>query len=199
MRVNVWDAEAGWLETSVDYRRTGTRAGMPDKVPFDRCERVRGINIYTDADLVRRKLVTVVGPRPRQKARDIYDAAWVVSHRPELVLPDDAAKLRQWLDGLIPRAREELQRRLRSEEVTGRVSAAQVWNALEAGVRTLGPAPPGRGSGGAGPGSSPPPLDPGLPDGGGASLGGDTPVGAPSRPVIKSPPPSGPRRSRPDR
>ena len=44
------DAEAGRIQIGVDYRKTGSRSGMPEKVPLDRCERVRGINIYRPSE-----------------------------------------------------------------------------------------------------------------------------------------------------
>ena len=107
---------------------------MPKKVPLERCERVRGINIYTTNELVRRKLHTVVGSRSRRLARDIYDTAWIVfeAARPAAA---DAAELRAWIKNVTPSGREQLQDRLQQEEVTARVSAKDVWNALETGIR----------------------------------------------------------------
>jgi predicted nucleotidyltransferase component of viral defense system len=131
------DAEAGRIRIGVDYRKTGSRSGMPRKVPLDRCERVQGINIYRPSELISRKLHTIVGERPRQKARDIYDAAWIVAEHPDLLGKTDAAKLRQWLEKMTPETREELQNRLRGEQLTSRVSAKEVWQALEAGIQRL--------------------------------------------------------------
>ena len=131
------DAEAGRIRIGVDYRKTGSRSGMPERVPLDRCERVRGINIYRPSELVSRKLHTIVGERPRQKARDIYDAAWIVAEHPDLLGKTDAAKLRHWFEKMTPETREELQGRLRGEELTSRVSTSEVWQALETGIRTL--------------------------------------------------------------
>ena len=133
----VRDAEAGSVRSAVDYRKTGSRPGMPKRVPLERCERVRGINMYTPNELVRRKLHTIVGAQPRRLARDIYDAAWIVSERPDLLQQADAARLRAWIENVTPRRREQLQNRLQQEEVTARVSARDVWEALEAGIRSL--------------------------------------------------------------
>ena len=131
------DPEFGRIRIGVDYRKTGTRSGMPEKVPLDRCERVRGINIYQPSELVSRKLHTIVGERPRQKARDIYDAAWIVSERPHLLGQADAAKLQQWFEKMTPQTRQEMQSRLRGEQLTSRVSTTEVWQALEMGIRSL--------------------------------------------------------------
>ena len=147
--MTVHDAQAGDVRSAVDYRKTGSRSGMPDKVPLERCERVRGINIYTPSELVNRKLHTIVGAQPRQLARDIYDAAWIVSERPDLLQQADAAKLREWIENVTPRRREQLQNRLQQEELTARVSANDIWEALETGIRRLkqGPDDPGDRSG----------------------------------------------------
>ena len=110
---------------------------MPDKVPLERCERVRNINIYIPSELVNRKLHTIVGAQPRELARDIYDAAWIVSKRPDLLQQADAAKLREWIENVTPRRREQLQNRLQQEGLTARDSANDIWQALETGIRRL--------------------------------------------------------------
>ena len=130
-------SEAGDVRCAVDYRKTGSRPGMPAQIPLEHCERVRGINIYTPRELVSRKLHTIVGLQPRQLARDIYDAAWIVSERPDLLQQADATRLRRWIEDVTPRRREQLQNRLQQEELTARVSANDVWQALEAGIRRL--------------------------------------------------------------
>ena len=135
--MTVHDAQAGDVRSAVDYRKTGSRPGMPAKIPLERCERVRGINIYTPSELVNRKLHTIVGARPRQLARDIYDTAWIVSERPDLLRQADAAKLGEWIENVTPRRREQLQDRLQEEELTARVSAKDIWEALETGIRRL--------------------------------------------------------------
>ena len=119
--------------------------GMPDKVPLERCQRVHEINIYRPSELVSRKLHTMVGTHPRQLARDIYDTAWIVSERPDLLLENDAAKLQEWIKNLTPRRRKQLQNRLQHEELTARVDANDVWQALETGIRTLQERPNDRG------------------------------------------------------
>ena len=141
VRITAHDPAAGDVRSAVDYRRTGSRPGIPEKVPLDRCERMRSISIYTPRELVRRKLHTLVGAQPRQLARDIYDASWIVSERPDLLQQTDVAKLRRWLDNATPRTRERLQNRLRQEELTARVSASDIWLALETGLGSLNERP----------------------------------------------------------
>ena len=129
VQVSVWHSSHGdRLDLKVDYRRTGTRQGMPARVPLELCERVDGVNIYADAELVRRKLATVVGVRPRRKARDLYDAGWLVTHHPLLVGAQDRDKLQAGLAQIIitPHDVAEMRDRLREEAVTGRVDAALV-------------------------------------------------------------------------
>ena len=141
VRVRIWDGRhAGWLDATVDYRRTGSRANMPAKVPLDRCERLHGMNIYAGPELVHRKLATMVGERPRRAARDIYDTGWIATEHPELIGPEDAEKLQSWLSNLGPPETDELKTRLQREEVTGRISTTAVWTALETAIRALQPA-----------------------------------------------------------
>ena len=135
--MNLRDPEAGWIRSAVDYRRTGSRPGMPDNVPLNQCERLGKINIYRADELISRKLQTLIGERPRQKARDIYDAAWIVSREAGLVRGTDAAKLAQWLKRITSEKRQQLQQRLQQEELTKRVDKSEVWEALESGVRGL--------------------------------------------------------------
>ena len=131
------DAKASWIEAALDYRRTGSRPGMPDSIPIERCEQVRGINTYTPRELVTRKLQTVIGERARLKARDIYDAAWIVSERPELVGAADARKLGEWMDRSDGAQQREMERRLQGDRVTRQVSSSRVYEALRAGIRRL--------------------------------------------------------------
>ena len=109
--MTLWDADGRRIRIGIDYGKTGSRAGMPGKVPLERCERVEGINNYEPSELVSRKLQTIIGDKPRQKARDIYDAAWILTEHPELLVETDKTRLCDWRTQLTPEMREELQDR----------------------------------------------------------------------------------------
>ena len=55
------------------------------------------IAMYKPEELVNRKLATLIGREPREKPRDIYDAGWLMTERPELIGDTDRTKLHEWL------------------------------------------------------------------------------------------------------
>lgn len=138
VEVRIWDQkEKEWLPTKIDYRRTGTMPTMPAKVPLDKCERLHGMNIYNDTELVRRKLPTVIGLNPRRKARDIYDAGWLVTTHPALISVEDSTKLKAWIENMSPERQRRLMNRLDNDRIIGRVNADTIWERLESGIRAL--------------------------------------------------------------
>ena len=128
---------AGSGPTRLDYRRTGTRPNMPERVPLDKCERVDGILIYNDDELIRRKLATVVGDKPRWKARDIYDAGWIVTEHADLIGVQERRALKKWMASTTRAAVNQIKDRMRRDSVIRRVEADEVWSRLRDGVRLL--------------------------------------------------------------
>ena len=102
-----------------------------------RAERVDGIAIYTDAVLVRRKLATIIGEKPREAARDVYDAGWIITQHPELLDGLMRTKLRAWLRTIDDRRTRRLRRRLERDKRTRRVSATEVLALLEESILAL--------------------------------------------------------------
>ena len=83
--------------------------------------RIDGIAIYHDAGLAHRKLGTIIGPgRTRQRARDIYDAGWLVNVKPDLINPTDRKLLKEWARSLTGEHTAELKTRLEDDGVTRR-------------------------------------------------------------------------------
>ena len=121
----------------IDYRETSSLKDAPTRIPSEKCRVHEGITVYDGQELVHRKLQTLIGPEPREKARDIYDAGWLVNERPELIRADDRRKLRRWLDSKTPRGIEQLQNELRRDPITGQVNADTVWTKLEQGIEQL--------------------------------------------------------------
>ena len=66
------------LRLGVDYRDGGFE-DVPTRIPLEKCTRYDGIVVYKPAELVHRKLETMVGPNARYKPRDIYDTGWVAT------------------------------------------------------------------------------------------------------------------------
>ena len=88
-------------------------------------------------ELPHRKLQTLIGEEPREKARDIYDAGWLVTERPELIREDDREKLERWLAAKSPADIELLKERVRDDAITGRADAENIWKLLAEGIGRL--------------------------------------------------------------
>ena len=128
--------------TQIDYRRMGTYPDMPPKVPMHETRRTDGIAIYDDAGLAHRKLGTIIGPgRTRQRARDIYDAGWLVNVKPDLINPTDRKLLKEWARSLTREHTAELKTRLEDDGVTRRVNADTVISMLKSGIERLNTEP----------------------------------------------------------
>ena len=124
-------------EAHIDYRTMGTRQNMPKRVDPERCEHVHGIQVYNARELIQRKLQTIIGNSPREKARDIYDAGWIVSNHPELIEKQDCRALKEWAESRTVDDLRELKARLLEDKVTKRVDATDVLRKLKAGIDRL--------------------------------------------------------------
>ena len=107
----------------VDYRESGSMKGIPERIPLQACTFYKGVVVYNADELPHRKLQTLIGEEPREKARDIYDAGWLVTERPELIREDDREKLERWLAAKSPADIELLKERVRDDAITGRADA----------------------------------------------------------------------------
>ena len=136
--IAIRDNDTGkWIDTSLDYRKAGSRESIPSRIDLDKCRPVHGMNVYRDRDLVERKLNTLVGSSARHKPRDIYDAGWLVHKHPELISEKQSAGLKSWLAKLSPEQKENLKEEMRRERVIGRTDVDQVWSMLEKGIQRL--------------------------------------------------------------
>ena len=99
--IEVRNRESGkTIETTIDYRRAGSRASIPARIDTSKCNRIHGMNVYKNAELAERKLHTVIGQTARRKPRDLYDAGWLIHERPELISNESTKKLKEWMAGL---------------------------------------------------------------------------------------------------
>ena len=121
-----------------DYRQCGSLPGMTKQVRIEKCDRVDGILIYNDKELVNKKLQTIVGPKPRRKARDIYDTGWIVAHHRDLVSNETARRLLEWMKTTSPEEARDYRNRMRADNVIGRIDADEVWQQLLEGLKQLG-------------------------------------------------------------
>ena len=121
----------------VDYRESGSMKGIPERIPLQACTFYKGVVVYNADELPHRKLQTLIGEEPREKARDIYDAGWLVTERPELIREDDREKLERWLAAKSPADIELLKERVRDDAITGRADAENIWKLLAEGIGRL--------------------------------------------------------------
>ena len=121
----------------IDYRETGSMNDMPECIPLEACTQHEGIQIYKPDALVHRKLATLIGPSPREKARDIYDAGWLVTERPALIGKEDRGTLQAWLAAKSHEEVGSLKEKLKEDAITGRVDADDIWKRLTNGIRRL--------------------------------------------------------------
>lgn len=122
----------------IDYRLTGSFIGMPAKTPLEKTVMHEGMRIYETRELVRRKLQTITGESPRVLPRDVYDAGWLATTHPELIHQDDRKKLKQWLEDTINNGLVETRKNdLSDDNVTGRINADRIWNAVNRGISRL--------------------------------------------------------------
>ena len=136
--VAIRDPESGeWTRIAIDYRKAGSMPSIPPRVPLQLCRRIHGMNVYEPAHLAERKLQTVIGKRPRQKPRELYDTGWLVHERPSLITTADRSKLTDWIEGLSAERREALKDNMRRDRTIGRCNVETAWRLLETGVRSF--------------------------------------------------------------
>ena len=131
------DHGSAGLELGVDYRDRGF-GDVPTRIPLEKCTRYDGIVIYKPAELVHRKLETMVGANPRYKPRDIYDTGWIATTHPELIKEDDARKLKNWVGSRTPTQIQKLKKSLATDRVTGQIDANELWECVVRGIYELG-------------------------------------------------------------
>ena len=93
-----------------------------------------GFRTFDLKTLTRTKLNTLVGDKPRSRARDLYDAAWLMEQHMEDIAPDQRLKLRAVIHGPILDASDEWASLFESDDIMARSSLDQVWESLDANL-----------------------------------------------------------------
>ena len=139
LSLTIRDPESGeWTRIAIDYRKAGSMPSIPRQVPLEHCRRIHGMNMYDPPHLAERKLQTVIGQRPRQKPRDLYDTGWLVHEHPSLITTRDGRKLKDWIDSVSTERRETLKDDMRRDRTIGRCNVSTAWRLLETGIAGLG-------------------------------------------------------------
>ena len=120
-----------WEQLKVDEP---TSAGHVNEEP----RKVKGITTYSERGLVRSKMQAILFPRqgiPRIKARDLYDCAWIATHRAELLSDAQIAGLSKLLGRLkVARIRAQWENAFKTDPVMQRSSLREVMDALREGL-----------------------------------------------------------------
>ena len=94
MEIRARTKEGNVIVSGIDHRPPGWR-NIPEKLPYERTMIVDGILMYDEQMVVEKKLHTMIGEMPRWKPRDLYDAAWLVVNRPDLLPRESAQELQE--------------------------------------------------------------------------------------------------------
>ncbi len=128
----------GTAKSKIDYRYAGQFPGQQKRTPIEKSDTLtRGIRIYTDTELAGRKLTTITGERPRFKARDLYDAGWLVTEHPDLIGPGQTDALKGWISDLHPDERAEHIADMNEDRVIRRAGGGECFARLERGIALL--------------------------------------------------------------
>ena len=70
------------IQFEFDYRVSGTLPGMDLRVPMDRTIVRHGIRMFDLPTIADRKLNALIGEKPREQPRDVFDAAYLTQRYP---------------------------------------------------------------------------------------------------------------------
>ena len=124
VRLNWTDHEDGkeiHHETKVDVNVNDDLGGVTN---YEIRNEIRVLNIWNIADS---KLDTLTGERPREQARDMYDAAWLMHNHMEVIAPWRRLALRRLLDRLSEDDMDMWEAKFIEDDIISRVDFNNVW------------------------------------------------------------------------
>ena len=124
-------------ETAIDYRVMGTMPSMARQVPRQQLAISDGIQTYNIKTLAQRKLQTIIGERPRKRARDWYDAAWLMQRHPDVVGAKTAQQVLEALNNLPKSAVRKIEREATKDRIMSRIAFEIVVENIKTGVETV--------------------------------------------------------------
>ena len=119
------------VKVGFDYRRTGTLPGMPLRIPQEDVVTIDGIRMYSLKSVAVRKLDTLVGERPREEARDVFDAAYLLEKYGGEIPHDYCKRLHTWATNLSERKKRNLQGKFDEDEILERGNFKQALACIE--------------------------------------------------------------------
>ena len=93
-----------------------------------------GFRTFTIEAIAESKLNTLVGERPRERARDLYDAAWLIEEHLDSIAPEHRLALWRLVTGSILEDSDEWTALFRGDDIMSRSSLDEVWDSLDANL-----------------------------------------------------------------
>ena len=125
------------LRTNIDCTMSGTFPGDTRRLDRSKIVMHNGVSMWSLEEMARRKLAALIGPANRHASRDVYDAAWLVTHHRGLIGENQIDALNEWLKTTRPETAgwREWNKLFDRDTVTGRVRFETVMKVLEEGLR----------------------------------------------------------------
>jgi len=89
-----------------------------------------GFRTFKLPTLVKAKLETLIGATPRSRARDLYDAAWILENHMDAVVPTDRIALYERVNGEVVENAKEWEADFLFDDIMSRASFHAVWDSL---------------------------------------------------------------------
>ena len=122
------------IKIGFDYRMTGTLPGMPDRIPEEDVVTIAGIKMYNIRTMAARKLNTLIGDKPREEARDIFDAAFLVEQYRKELSDEIRSKLNTWAKGVTGDKKKKLEAKFRKDGIMRRSSLEDTLEIIREGT-----------------------------------------------------------------
>ena len=122
--VRIKNAETGEdFVTKLEILPPGTFGDFDRVFPADKTVSRQGIMTFTIEELARRKLRTITEEKPRQAARDMYDAAWLITNHGASIQSDTLLQVADWHTALdtSPKAGEDRKAAFKADRGTRQV------------------------------------------------------------------------------
>ncbi len=117
------------IETSIDVLSEDALATIENTVLRN------GFRVFSLPVMAETKLQTLVGVKTRRRARDLYDAAWLMENHMEVVAP--ATRLRLWkqMEVDVLENLNEWEEAFFGDEIMARATLDEVWDNLDSSLR----------------------------------------------------------------
>ena len=137
--IRLWvkrEGRDGRIQTKIDMqvcdggRPHRRRVARPTGIDPESIQWAQGAPIYRSDVLVAKKLGTLVGENPRQQARDLYDAAWILCNHPQCVPHESLHRLDAFANNLSSSEEVQWERLFMQDYVMSRIDFIETWLVL---------------------------------------------------------------------